>query len=173
MGLWDDFKKDMKKAAEDPARKRKIEREQEKSGALMVVRQSEYAEVSPKRLLIFEDRVELHDRTGFFKTDVKAMRYAQIAGVHVEGRVIRADLVIESTGGDKIVAPKLAKDDAQSAHELIQKKMSERDTALSPAASASPADPTEQIRKLAELRDIGAVSEEEFERKKTELLERL
>ena len=56
-----------------------------------------------------------------------------------------------------------------------------------PAATSSPSsifaspakrayereDTAEQIRKLAELRDSGAISEEEFEAKKRELLARL
>lgn len=38
------------------------------------------------------------------------------------------------------------------------------------AASAAPADPAEQIRKLAQLRDEGILSEEEFQAKKAQLL---
>ena len=43
-----------------------------------------------------------------------------------------------------------------------------------PTADASPVvDPVEQIRRLGELRDQGLLSPEEFEAKKTELLDRL
>ncbi|GAA3862712.1 hypothetical protein GCM10022381_03550 [Leifsonia kafniensis] len=44
------------------------------------------------------------------------------------------------------------------------------DSALSAGASV---DPVEQIRKLAELRDQGLLSEEEFQAKRTELLGRI
>lgn len=42
----------------------------------------------------------------------------------------------------------------------------------SPAAAAAP-DPADQIRKLAELRDQGIVSETEFQAKKAQILERM
>jgi Short C-terminal domain/Protein of unknown function (DUF3592) len=42
--------------------------------------------------------------------------------------------------------------------------------AAAPAATASAPDPLEQIKKLAELRDAGALSDAEFEAKKSELL---
>jgi hypothetical protein len=65
MGFWNNIKKEAKEAAKDPRAERIMDREKEKHDALMVVRQAESAEVRPKRLLIFEDRVELHD-PGFF-----------------------------------------------------------------------------------------------------------
>jgi hypothetical protein len=37
----------------------------------------------------------------------------------------------------------------------------------------APLDITDQIKKLAELRDSGAITNEEFERKKAELLDRM
>jgi hypothetical protein len=42
-----------------------------------------------------------------------------------------------------------------------------------PAAVSAPADVTDQLHKLGELRDSGVLTEEEFETKKTELLKRL
>lgn len=46
--------------------------------------------------------------------------------------------------------------------------------AASPATQTAPsADPIEQLRKLAELRDAGVISEEEFTVKKTEMMGRL
>jgi hypothetical protein len=42
-----------------------------------------------------------------------------------------------------------------------------------PAATRTPDDPIAQIKKLAELRDAGAITVEEFESKKAELLSRL
>ena len=44
---------------------------------------------------------------------------------------------------------------------------------VSDAEALAGADPLEQIRKLAELRDAGVVSETEFEAKKAELLRRV
>lgn len=167
MGLWDE----VKKAAEDPQAERIKAREQEKHGALLVVRQTN-VEVRPKRLLVFEDRVELHD-PGFFKTEVKSMRYSQIAGVRAESRMLRGDLVIESTGGDRISVPKLPKGEALEARDLIHQKMAERDDVLTPPLASAPPDVADQIRKLGELRDAGLLTEEEFQSKKTELLKRL
>ena len=44
---------------------------------------------------------------------------------------------------------------------------------VSDAEALAGADPLEQIRKLAELRDAGLLTEAEFEAKKTELLRRV
>lgn len=167
MGLWDE----VKKLTKDPQAERIKAREQEKHGALLVVRQTN-VEVRPKRLLIFEDRVEMHD-PGFLKTEVKTVRYPQIAGVRIEGRVLRGDVIIESTGGDKISVPKLPRGEAQAARDLIQQKMAERDAPSPVASEAARSYVADQIRKLADLREAGILTEEEFESKKAELLKRL
>jgi Short C-terminal domain len=50
-----------------------------------------------------------------------------------------------------------------------------RDAAATPPqpAAAAPPDPMEQLQKLAQLRDQGIITAEEFEAKKTELLDRM
>jgi hypothetical protein len=47
------------------------------------------------------------------------------------------------------------------------------DPSATAAAPAAPADPLEQIKKLSELRDAGAITDAEFDQKKSELLGQL
>ena len=84
-------------------------------------------------------------------------------------------LAVESTDGGFLaeVAP-----DRQKAAREIAVKINALGKQLQPAApatseAATNGDIPDQIRKLTELRDQGILTEEEFEPKKTELLDRL
>lgn len=84
-------------------------------------------------------------------------------------------LAVESTDGGFLaeVAP-----DRQKAAREIAVKINALGKQLQPAAlatseAATNGDIPDQIRKLAELRDQGILTEEKFEAKKTELLDRL
>lgn len=141
----------------------------------------------PKRILIFEDHLELHD-VGFLKKTIESLRYEQIAQVVLKRGILWSELWIESRGGKSITAKGLSKEEAEEAkstiHELMGQVAGARGSAPWGTRGAVPAggetkspssvpDIPEQIRKLAELRDVGAISNEEFEAKKKDLLSRM
>jgi hypothetical protein len=64
----------------------------------------------------------------------------------------------------------------QTLEKWLREQLPERAAAVEPsidAAAPAATDIPDQIKKLAELRDSGAITEEEFERKKAELLDRM
>ena len=133
-----------------------------------------------KKLLVFEDRVDLHE-PGVFKSTSQTMRYDQIAQVATKAGWFSADLVIESRGGGTIYVRKVGKADADRVREFINERLGrpvvsqviERTEPVPVASASGNPDIPDQIRKLAELRDAGILTEEEFEAKKQSLLERM
>jgi hypothetical protein len=125
----------------------------------------------PARLLAFEDTIEIRTATTPVKKDVQRVRYDQVAQVSERLGVIFADLVVGTRGGDTLLVPGLTRQEARHVGAFIRERM-----LSGPARGATePAslDIPDQIKKLAELRDAGAITEEEFERKKAELLDRM
>jgi hypothetical protein len=125
----------------------------------------------PARLLAFEDTIEVRTATTPIKKDVQRVRYEQVAQVSEKVGLIFADLVVETRGGDTLLVPGLTRQEARHVGAFIRERM-----LSGPARGATePAslDIPDQIKKLAELRDAGAITEEEFERKKAELLDRM
>ena len=125
----------------------------------------------PARLLAFEDAIEVITAVTPFRKDVQRVRYDQVAQVSEELGVMLADLVVETRGGDTLRVPGLTRQEARRVGAFIRERM------LSSAAEGSdepaPLDIPDQIKKLAELRDSGASTNDEFERKKAELLGRM
>lgn len=136
--------------------------------------------VMKKRLFVFEDRIELHE-PGVFKSTSQTMRYDQIAQVATKAGWFSADLVIESRGGGTIYVKKVGKADADRVREFINERLGrpvvsqviERPEAVPVGSPGGAPDIPDQIRKLAELKDAGILTEEEFEAKKQALLKRM
>lgn len=148
--------------------------EKPKAKPIMEVRQSDLTtsatDLRPKRLLVFEDRVEMRD-PGLFKTQTQEMRFDQIAQVSVKKRWVFADLVIESRGGGVIHIANLSRGDAARVRELIGGRL--RGPVVTEEAREPAPDIPEQIKKLAELKEQDILTIEEFEAKKRELLDRM
>jgi hypothetical protein len=126
----------------------------------------------PARLLAFEDAIEVRTAVNPLKKDVQRVRYDQVAQVSEKLGLIFADLVVETRGGDTLLVPGLTRQEARHVGAFIR----ERTLSSGPAGGGNesvPLDIPDQIRKLAELRDSGAITEEEFELKKAELLDRM
>lgn len=124
----------------------------------------------PTRILVYPDEVEVRTLKPPRRT-VQRVRYDQIAQVSVVRKIVFADLVIETRGGDNLTLAGMTKANAEEARALIQGRLDMPRT--SDVASPTPLDVPGQIRKLSELRDEGLISPEEFEAKKRELLDRL
>ena len=122
----------------------------------------------PKRLLIFEDRIEVRDFE-LLRERAEPMKYGWIDRVSVSGGRL-ANLLITGPGSKPILVRGLSKSEAERARALIEERMARAN--VYPSRSSSPPAPgTERlIRSLAELRDAGVLSEEEFEIKRKELM---
>ena len=126
---------------------------------------------SPKRLLVFEDRVEMKD-PGLLKTQTQVMRYEQIAQVGVRSGFFYADLVIESRGGGSIVLKRLSRSAAKLAGRLINERLGRSFFPATPTEAPNERrDVPELLRELAQLREAGILTEEEFEAQKRKILD--
>ncbi len=126
--------------------------------------------IMKKKLRVFQDRVELHE-PGVFKSTSQTMRYDQIAQVATKAGWFSADLVIESRGGGTIYLRKAGKADADRVREFINERLgrpvvSQVVERTQPVPVTGGPDIPDQIRKLAELKDAGILTEEEFNAKK-------
>ena len=122
----------------------------------------------PKRLLIFEDRIETHS-SELLRETVETTRYGEIGEIVVGGGGWSASLLIKRR--DKPILLRGVEEDAAArAKSLIEERVSRPVDTDHQTFSDAPAR-TDLIRKLAELRDAGVLSPEEFEAKKGALEE--
>jgi hypothetical protein len=135
---------------------------------LAEVHQSALTGAGNQVVYVFSDRVEV-DTVGLLNRKTESMRYDQMAGVRLRVGVVFAALFFESRGGSEVGVKSLPKAEARRAHDIVQERIG---SAVS-SAGAPASDIPGQIRRLAELRDAGIVSEAEFEAKKAELLKRM
>lgn len=96
----------------------------------------------------------------------KSIPVSQIASVHT-AMIGKMQITIETTGGQKYKIPCMKKTEVQDAIYKAQ-SMSGQSAASAPAPQA--ADSTDELTKLAELKDKGILTEEEFAAKKKQIL---
>ncbi len=123
----------------------------------------------PKRLLIFEDRIETHS-SELLREIVETIRYEEVQNVVVGGRGRQTSLLIKR--GDKPILLRGVEEAAAGyAKSLIEEHMT-RPVGNSRRTSSKTHARIDLIRKLAELRDAGVLTPEEFESKKRVVEER-
>jgi hypothetical protein len=101
------------------------------------------------------------------------IRYEQIAQVVVRKGLQRSSLIIERTGGHALRVDGLGHITAEQAREGIQIRVQDARRSGTSASSASAPSIAAQIRELAELKEAGLITEEEFQTKKRNLLDRM
>jgi hypothetical protein len=139
-----------------------------------------------KGILIFNDRIEFHEGTFFLKLKGDPIPLTEIKDYGVKKGRLSDKLFVETSDGRSMEIGDLNPEKAESARALIEQRIAVyRDEGVveQPAVphqpaneSASPpraADIPGQIRQLSELRDAGILSEDEFQAKKAELLDRM
>lgn len=134
---------------------------------LMSVGSSALAGRGNQCIEVFEDRIEVKTLNVFSRDD-QVVRFEQLAGVSLKNGVVFADPVIETRGGARLTVKSLPKRGAREAEDLIRSRQ-----VTSSSAPSESLDIPAQIRKLAKLRNAGLITEEEFEVKKRNLLDRM
>ncbi len=100
--------------------------------------------------------------------------FDRIAQVNIIRQTLSSDIeVINNGGSENILIRALNKEEAEQAKNLIYQKISETKQFVSQVIVTSESDIPAQIKKLAELKETGILSEEEFNAKKAELLARM
>jgi len=107
-------------------------------------------------------------------TDTNVIPIKAIQGVTTHKGGIGYTTVEVATSGDR-VSFRVSKGEAEQVKDAVLRLMREPSPAAAPAAPASPAPPStslaDELTKLAQLRDQGVLSEEEFQAQKARLLD--
>ena len=130
-------------------------------------------QTSLNRLAVTDSRIVFYPKGGgflasFSKTSAVFLDYDQIITVQGKKGMVMGEIGVSTK--DRIVRFKdMAKDDVDQIANMIQRLKGKAKT----QAVASPARDTafDQLKKLAELRQMGAITEEEFQEKRKRLLE--
>jgi hypothetical protein len=121
------------------------------------------------QLLVFQDRIEFR-KFGWIHKDFKVLRMSDIRSTSLHKGVVAATLVVTGGGGTTIVVNGVPNDGSADLVALIENVRSAAQDDEPPTSSESL---PQLIQELADLRDTGALTEEEFQAKKSELLARL
>jgi len=132
---------------------------------------------TPNVIRVWPDRVEEYEHHAVRKKGTQTISYHQVSQVRL-GRGLRwSDVSVESTGGLVITLKGLSKADGEKVKSLIdaavERTRQESLRAAAPAAaSAAPqASVADELMKLAQLRDAGVLSPEEFEVQKSRAMQ--
>lgn len=122
-------------------------------------------------LLVTDKRVIFWAR-GLFKTSIDAFFYDHISSAEETTRMFFPGEIVLDVKGTKERFRFIPSQDVPKAIQLIREQI-RKSKIKGPAAQHEGESIPDQIRKLAELRDSGILTEEEFSAKKTELLKRM
>jgi hypothetical protein len=119
-------------------------------------------------LLVTDKRVIFWVR-GVVSKSMDAFAFKDISSVDAHKGLLLGDIVINVKGAKEKVE-NMQKSDVDTASKMIRSLM---ESATTTQAARGGATIPDQIKKLAELRDAGILTEEEFSNKKTELLAKM
>ena len=119
---------------------------------------------------VWSDRIEEYEHHAVLKKNTESINFHQVAQVKVRKGLRYSDVSVESTGGHAIVMKGVPKGDGDRVKGLIDEAVHTARTGSMPplpqAAPVAQASVADELIKLAQLRDAGVLSPEEFEEQK-------
>jgi hypothetical protein len=138
---------------------------------------------TPNTIYLSNQRILYRDpRLLGLKKDYIDIYYRDINQIRLKKGIFSTEIIIMSRfQSDPIILPAVSKKDAEYIGGMIRKGMASRlegqkiaDLSSAPViAKQEVIDPMEQLIRLGKIRDSGIISEEEFQQKKKEILERI
>lgn len=129
--------------------------------------------ISSQRTAATDKRIVIKKSKNPFGFESQSIRYENISSVDLSSGLIKTKLRIETSS--KVYAigvGQIAGDAAEDMCEFIRSKMSQANQSDSANRNVSE-DPLDKLERLRDLKEDGVVSEEEFEEKKSELLDQI
>jgi hypothetical protein len=124
-------------------------------------------------LVVLTDRRLLFVHDGLTSKTSEDFPLDKVSSVQWSSGLLMGSIVVFASG-NKSEIKNVAKDDGKEMVDKVRHRLSApASVSTETSATAQPADPMEQLKKLGELRDAGILTPEEFEAKKTEILSRL
>jgi hypothetical protein len=132
--------------------------------------------LTPNVIRIWPDRVEEYEYHALRHKQTRAISYQQVSEVRLARGLVWSTIAIESTGGRSVAMEGIPKADAERVKGLLDNAvLTARGGGFAVAPPSAPPPPTidvaDQLRKLAELRDQGILTDEEFAAQKAKLLD--
>jgi hypothetical protein len=125
---------------------------------------------TPNVIRVWPDRIEEYEHHALRKKGTQTISFTQVAQVSIARGLIWTDISVESTGGHIITLIGMPKDDADRVKNLIDTAVADVRTPTAARVSVAGPDVADQLRRLADLRDEGILTEEEFAAQKAKLL---
>jgi len=128
----------------------------------------------PPRLDILDDKVLLEKRKYLGITrDETSIGYHLISVIDIKGGLVWSTVVIETSGTASLSMFGLRRRGAREVKHLVDEKRVQARQSYEVPASKDRSDITDQIEKLAGLKEKGIISPEEFDAKKSDLLAKM
>ena len=140
-------------------------REQKLHGRLRKMREGGLLLITSKRVMFYAKKI-------FGRFSQLVFPYDQISSVRCHKGMIGDELHLQVASGD-VVIHAIPKGDGDIAAQNIRDLVATMKAQPALAVAAPQIDIADQIEKLGKLKEKGLITEEEFERKKNELLKRL
>jgi hypothetical protein len=131
---------------------------------------------TPNVIRVWPDRIEEYQHHAVLKKGTQTISFHQVAQVKLGKGLRWADVTVESTGGHVITLKGLPKADGDQVKGLIdnavnQTRSADAVGAAPTAPAAAQASVADELLKLAQLRDAGVLSPEEFEEQKARAMQ--
>jgi hypothetical protein len=110
---------------------------------------------------------------GFMSQSIEDFPLDRISSVASKAGMVRGDLKVHASGNDAVIS-NIVKEDLKFLADALRQRLSEgANGKLGTSGPQQQPDLMDQLRKLAELRDAGILTPDEFEAKKADILSRL
>ena len=131
---------------------------------------------TPNVIRVWPDRIEEYEHHAVLKKGTQTISFHQVAQVKLGKGLRWADVTVESTGGHVITLKGLSKADGDQVKGLIDNavnvtRSADAVGAAPTAPAATQASVADELLKLAQLRDAGVLSPEEFEEQKARAMQ--
>lgn len=120
-----------------------------------------------EQIYVTDKRIIVHKIEGIFKNEKIEIPLSSISSINTTSKLVGASIEIVASN-NKASVDKLYLQIAEELKRLIDTQLHSTPTQTAP--TETPIDVADQIKKLADLRDSGILTEEEFNAKKKQLL---
>lgn len=121
-------------------------------------------------LVLATDRRVVFLEHGMVRRIQEDFPYDRISSVGAKKSLVSGALTIHASGNDAEIDNIVPKDSATEIAEVVRARLGSPKTSTTTSPEPSAPTAAEKVRELAQLRDEGLLSEDEFERKRRELL---
>lgn len=130
-------------------------------------------DVLAQRTAATDKRLVIKKKKNPFGYESQSIRYENISSVDLSSGLVKTKLRIETSSKVYgIGVGKLSDDAAEAMCDFVRTKMSQARKSSS-VSKSSEDDPLDKLERLRDLKEDGVISEDEFDKKKSELLEQI